>query len=82
MIAARASETTFEARSLIGISSSRIAGGISGRTSRMRRSSVGRNMVCASAGRENNTSMRFLIRLLVNAAALWVATRLVSGREL
>ena len=37
----RASETTFEARSLIGISSSRIAGGISGRTFRMRRSSVG-----------------------------------------
>ena len=39
-IAARASETTFEARSLIGISSSRIAGGMSGRTCVIRRSSV------------------------------------------
>src|SRR5207249_5287071 len=28
---------------------------------------------------ENNTPMPFLIRLLVNAAALWVATRLVPG---
>src|SRR5476649_1089931 len=55
VIAARASETTFEARSLIGISSIRIAGGISGRTSRMRRSSVGRIMVCVYAGQENNT---------------------------
>ena len=27
----------------------------------------------------NNTSMPFLIRLLVNAAALWVATRFVPG---
>jgi putative membrane protein len=27
----------------------------------------------------NNTPMPFLIRLLVNAAALWVATRLVPG---
>jgi len=27
----------------------------------------------------NNTSMPFLVRLLVNAAALWVATRLVPG---
>src|SRR5437773_3251286 len=44
-IAVLASETTMEARSLIGISSSRIAGGISGRTSRMRRSSVRRNMM-------------------------------------
>src|SRR5471032_2851941 len=51
VIAARASETTFEARSLIGISSIRIAGGISGRTSRMRRSSVGRIMVCVYADR-------------------------------
>jgi hypothetical protein len=41
VIAARVSETTIDARSLIGISSSRIAGGISGRTSRIRRSSVG-----------------------------------------
>src|SRR5438132_9659594 len=40
----RASATTFDARSLMGISSRRIAGGISGRTSRMRRSSVRRNM--------------------------------------
>ena len=43
-IVCRVSETTFDARSLIGISSSRIAGGMSGRTSLMRRSSVGRNM--------------------------------------
>jgi putative membrane protein len=28
---------------------------------------------------ENNTVMPFLIRLLVNAAALWVAARLVPG---
>ena len=27
----------------------------------------------------NNTPMPFLVRLLVNAAALWVATRLVPG---
>jgi len=27
----------------------------------------------------NNTSMPFLIRLLVNAAALWVATQIVPG---
>jgi putative membrane protein len=27
----------------------------------------------------NNTLMRFLVRLLVNAAALWVATRIVPG---
>lgn len=27
----------------------------------------------------NNTSMPFLVRLLVNAVALWVATRLVPG---
>ena len=43
-IATRVSETTFEARSLIGISSSRIAGGMSGRTCVMRRSSVRRNI--------------------------------------
>ncbi len=43
-IADRAFETTLEARSLIGISSSRIAGGMSGRTCVMRRSSVRWNM--------------------------------------
>ena len=42
--AARASATMFDARSLIGSSSSRMAGGMSGRTSRMRRSSVRRNI--------------------------------------
>ena len=41
----RASATMFEAARVIGISSSRMAGGISGRTWRMRRSSVRRNMV-------------------------------------
>src|SRR5580765_857635 len=50
-IAARASETTFEARSLIGISSRRIAGGMSGRTSRIRKSSVRRIMVLGTAVR-------------------------------
>src|SRR6187455_920186 len=43
-MAVRALATTFEARSLMGISSSRMAGGISGRTSVMRRSSVRRNI--------------------------------------
>src|SRR5881398_3673789 len=42
--AARASATTFDARSLIGISSRRIAGGMSGRTWVIRRSSVARNI--------------------------------------
>src|SRR5262245_43629466 len=43
-MAVRALATTFDARSLIGISSSRIAGGIRGRTSVMQRSSVRRNI--------------------------------------
>ena len=38
--ALRVSETTFDALSLIGISSSRMAGGMSGRVSVIRRSSV------------------------------------------
>jgi hypothetical protein len=43
-IAWRASDTIFETRSVIGISSSRMAGGMSGRTSVMRRSSVRLNI--------------------------------------
>src|SRR5438876_737571 len=43
-IACRASETMLLTRSVIGISSSNIAGGMSGRTSVMRRSSVRLNM--------------------------------------
>src|SRR5215510_447779 len=43
-MAVRVSATTFDARSLIGISSSRIAGGISGRTWVIRRSSVRLNI--------------------------------------
>src|SRR5437867_3913242 len=43
-MAARASETTSDARALTGISSSRIAGEMSGRTSRIRRSSVRRTI--------------------------------------